>query len=257
MSDEAIDNFNLSEDEKKNLIDDASVVLDEYNMSDNLVELDDEELTNNSFVSDIENVEINNENENIDENNIESNTENENIDDSNISVENTAIDIDESINEDNDIEKNDSLNVNETENETKSEPESEIEIEIENEIETDEESEIKNHESDISDDLSIATEDFSIASKCTVIIETENEIVEKEKILDIRIPSISDIEYSNEEVQFDIKKSTISIVEGIVMATGLKNDRKNVKPNRSINTFGVSPNSINHISYMRDGIKAI
>ena len=41
------------------------------------------------------------------------------------------------------------------------------------------------------------------------------------------------------------------------MATGLKNDRKNVKPNRSINTFGVSPNSINDISYMRDGIKAI
>ena len=38
MSDEAIDNFNLSEDEKKNLIDDASVVVYEYNMSDSLVE---------------------------------------------------------------------------------------------------------------------------------------------------------------------------------------------------------------------------
>ena len=263
MSEEEIENFTVSDDERQGLIDDASIALDELNKSEDEVESVEESI-NDNFGSDDENVDFDVEKENTNEDKIETDIENvdenldekksidvndnadvnekenDNVDKDDISLENANADnIDKEVNVDIEIDKNNSVNIDDTKKMSKNEEEAEAEEITETESEN---------------------EKYNVASKSTTVVEEEDEAeekIEKTQKFDIRIASISDIEYSDEEVKFDIKKATMSITEGYEMATGLKDDRKNVKPNRSMNTFGVSPNSINDISYMREGVKAV
>ena len=208
MTDDEIANFNVSDDDKLGLMNDASSVLEEINRSDDGEEVDDIDLATASvsryIEEDIEDVE---EEENI-----------ENIED----------------NEEGSASGKQSSGLFSTYEES-----------------------VRPYEENISTDEENVRPNIEIATKSDAFFGVEDEVIEGEKYLDLRIASISDIEYSDEKVQFDIKKSTMSIVEGFEMATGLKNDRKKVKPNRNLNTFGVSPNSVNDISYMREGVEAV
>ena len=72
------------------------------------------------------------------------------------------------------------------------------------------------------------------------------------------IASESEIIYGTEQVQYEIKKSTMSLVDGFEMATGLKDDRKRVLPNRdNMDILGFNPNSLEDKTYLNEGIEAV
>ena len=281
MSEEEIENFTLTDDERQGLIDDASAALDELNKSED-EEKSDKELVNTNFGSDEENVNTDIEKENINEDNIETDVEIESEEEvkkevekedkkENDNVKNTK----EETTEDIETENNNNINIDETKKmshsieedeeesteiestvETENETKNPNETENENKTEIETVEETKKQNIDFSYDLDIENnKNNNIASKSTTT--SEDDIEEKIKKFDIKIASISDIEYADEKVKFDINKATMSTAEAYEMATGLKDDYKKVKQDRSINTFGISPNSIKDISYMREGVKAV
>ena len=65
------------------------------------------------------------------------------------------------------------------------------------------------------------------------------------------------IVYGNEVVEFEKKIATMSISQGFEMATGLKDDKKEVKQNRSLDDLPFSPNSLDNKVFMHDGIEAV
>ena len=72
------------------------------------------------------------------------------------------------------------------------------------------------------------------------------------------IASESDIVYSDDKIQYEITKATMSITEGFEMATGLKDDRKVVLPDRSKNDIlNLNPNSLNDKSFLSEGVEAV
>ena len=74
-------------------------------------------------------------------------------------------------------------------------------------------------------------------TKIEAEVETESETVNESEIeskteTDIETKpnkaSLSEVVYGSEEVEFDIKKATMSIIEGYELVTGAKSDRKKV-----------------------------
>lgn len=281
MSEEEVENFTMSEDEQKELIDDASIALDELSFGGSSDETDEEVSKENNYGEDLkqedaesedlkqedkeidiqngdleedateEDLAINDVEKEANEDNANEETISEDANIENIDNENVNDKQDETINESNDDTKN------ETEHKAKQKIEEEPEETTKDETRVDKENEQTENETTVLEDTKSKENNYGLASKSTANAEEEVETAETKKRLEIKIASMSSIEYADDPVKFDIQKATMSIVEGFEMATGLKDDKKTVKPKRSLETFGVNPNSINDISYMREGIKAV
>ena len=104
--------------------------------------------------------------------------------------------------------------------------------------------------------------DFEVSTKSDIYNVNDTEVLVenvRENVSDeIGISTDSEIVYGSEEVKFQIKKSSMSIIEGYEMATGLKDDRKRVIPERNAESFlNISQNSLEDGAYMQDGIETI
>ena len=62
---------------------------------------------------------------------------------------------------------------------------------------------------------------------------------------------------ASEEIKFETKLATMSLTDAWELATGLKNDRKQVVIDRDEDTLGLSPNSIENNAFINDGIKVV
>ena len=92
------------------------------------------------------------------------------------------------------------------------------------------------------------------------IVNSEISTVSEIEINDIYVKeaTTSYVVYGQEEVKFIATKSSMSIIEGYEMATGLKDDRKRVLPDRNMDSvLGVNPNSLEDAAFMQDSIEAV
>ena len=144
------------------------------------------------------------------------------------------------------------------ETETESESESESSKNLQNEIETNNETEIETETKNKTE--TEAAEETKIETESETVNESESEIESKIET-DIETKptkaSLSEVVYGSEEVEFDIKKATMSIIEGYELVTGAKSDRKKVFINRDADFLGLNKNSLEDNAYMKEGVEVV
>lgn len=108
-------------------------------------------------------------------------------------------------------------------------------------------------------DVTASTSDIleSISISESLEIAKTLKQVPQSTISELNIATESYILYGDENVQFEHKKATKSISDWFEMATGLKDDRKIITPNRNLNNLPLSPNSLENKTFMREGIQAV
>ena len=103
------------------------------------------------------------------------------------------------------------------------------------------------------------TEETATESNIKEIIDQETATTsEIENTTENTISTKSEIIYGTEEVKFIATKSSMSIIKGYEMATGLKDDRKRVLPARNAESIlGINPNSLEDSAFMQDSIEVV
>ena len=242
MTDEEQENYNFSDEEKENIASVVGEALSDYGLADSIEGIDLENETVSGFT--------NSEGESTNEEEQSSEAESSEIE----SSETESSETESSETESSETESSETESSEKESSETESseiestETESSEPISSEAESSETESSEIENtssvEQSSTKSDLKESTTSEIASEELSEINNTINE-------------STVSIIYGNEVVEFEKKIATMSISEGYEIATGLKDDKKEVKQNRSLDDLPFSPNSLDNKVFMHDGIEAV
>lgn len=276
MSDEERENYTMSDEEKEQIINDAENIFDELGVDSDIDKIDKD-----SFEEEIEKAKLSEDKEESEEQNIEEETtveesnvdekiEYETIEEQTTAEQNNDVSVSGFSNSDipetniNDEVAEDKNNTNKNNEEETKYSEETVESETvnlnNNEVNSNEELDESNEtkednksidESITEEQIDTTTNDAKETEQLTTTSEESNEINNK------HIASISDIEYSDEVVEFNKKIATISLTEAYEKITGLQSDRKHVIPDRTLNSYMPNVNSLNDFAFMQNSIDTI
>ena len=293
MTEEEKNNYELSEEEKDKLTNDAKAIFDEYGLNGDIKKIDEQgeepeeniEIEVNNLITEkaTEEIETTEEKEKVEEteksseetiggftNSDEESTSKETKEEETTteeqkeeeqkSEEQTTEKATEKEKEETTEEQNEETTTEEQttaeEKSTTEEEQTTAEAETTTEEQTTTKEELTTEEQTTTVGESAASSEKEVKEETTTVgaSTASPEIEEKE------VASYSEIVYGDEEVQFETKvstDSTLSMKDAYEMITGKKSDKKHVIPDRSVNDFLPNMNSLDDIAYMNDSIKAV
>ena len=240
LSEEEQENYEMSDEEKQKLLDDAKNLFDEYDIDAKIegiskdgVESFDEKETSDEQIESIED-----ETEKQISGFTDTETSIDKKEESTKEIETTTKEINEETTNDETETEKEEINTNE---ESKEQTKEDSKEQLKDETTIDK----------ADSELSETTEVETIAISSDSIIKNENNFY---------AASLSEVVYSDDKVEFNTitsTKSNISLREAYEAITGKKSDKKRIIPDGSVNSFMPNKNSKDDLAYMQNNIDTV